>query len=543
MVEGPGCTLNGEKIRGRLVGKTVRSVSGSAVNRDVKKQKREDHMTKYDELIGRKLEEVLTLGKELFLFFGDLCLRIHFLMAGSIRVNNVQLDKDYSKVTTTASLELDMEGDALAFYKSTADIRLSKDCHEKFEKLKDLDICSVIFNPRRAVVMVMEQTGRMVCDVLLDQLILPGVGNIIKNEALYDSGIRPNTKIENLTEDHISLLVKMTRDFTMVFYKCRRDGKPLRPYEKVYHVGKCRQCGGRITTTRMGEDNPRVTYFCDNCQNNDLARFRKQKLSTKNSLLGWVNTGNVQKEVKDWACSVCTLINSANQTNCSVCLTPKDGRPNLTAQNQFPQPVGHAFVPDEALTEQPQNSVVKKSKYTFRKRSLSGLNTSVNTSVSSSADNLVQDSDQMHAKRQKLSTVSRTQNSNPPNQKSTGAKPIPNRSVSEASNRSQGGEVTAVPDMIPPCPGHKRRCFMKQCWKENENRGRWFFTCSLPRAKQCKFFQWADTQFPICEGHGKPCAFRTVMKEGHNNGKKFFACPLGKQKQCGFFQWAVGYED
>ena len=30
--------------------------------------------------------------------------------------------------------------------------------------------------------MVMEQQGRQVCDVLLDQLILPGVGNIIKNE-------------------------------------------------------------------------------------------------------------------------------------------------------------------------------------------------------------------------------------------------------------------------------------------------------------------------------------------------------------------------
>jgi formamidopyrimidine-DNA glycosylase len=29
---------------------------------------------------------------------------------------------------------------------------------------------------------MIEQTNRMVCDVLLDQDILPGVGNIIKNE-------------------------------------------------------------------------------------------------------------------------------------------------------------------------------------------------------------------------------------------------------------------------------------------------------------------------------------------------------------------------
>ena len=29
---------------------------------------------------------------------------------------------------------------------------------------------------------------RLICDVILDQEILPGVGNIIKNEALFDAG-------------------------------------------------------------------------------------------------------------------------------------------------------------------------------------------------------------------------------------------------------------------------------------------------------------------------------------------------------------------
>ena len=36
---------------------------------------------------------------------------------------------------------------------------------------------------------------RLICDVILDQLILPGVGNIIKNEALFDAGINPLTKV------------------------------------------------------------------------------------------------------------------------------------------------------------------------------------------------------------------------------------------------------------------------------------------------------------------------------------------------------------
>lgn len=39
------------------------------------------------------------------------------------------------------------------------------------------------------------QSCRMLCDVLLDQAVLPGVGNIIKNEALFDSGLHPSVKV------------------------------------------------------------------------------------------------------------------------------------------------------------------------------------------------------------------------------------------------------------------------------------------------------------------------------------------------------------
>lgn len=35
----------------------------------------------------------------------------------------------------------------------------------------------------------------MLCDVLLDQAVMPGVGNIIKNEALFDSGLQPAVKV------------------------------------------------------------------------------------------------------------------------------------------------------------------------------------------------------------------------------------------------------------------------------------------------------------------------------------------------------------
>lgn len=46
----------------------------------------------------------------------------------------------------------------------------------------DLDICSPTFDFQRAINTIKEHPSRLISDVILDQLVLPGVGNIIKNE-------------------------------------------------------------------------------------------------------------------------------------------------------------------------------------------------------------------------------------------------------------------------------------------------------------------------------------------------------------------------
>ena len=52
--------------------------------------------------------------------------------------------------------------------------------------------------------------------------------------------------------------------------QCRRDGKPLYPYYKIYGKRRCKQCDSKVTITRMGDDSERVTYYCEVCQTNDL---------------------------------------------------------------------------------------------------------------------------------------------------------------------------------------------------------------------------------------------------------------------------------
>ncbi|XP_060596458.1 endonuclease 8-like 3 [Ruditapes philippinarum] len=534
MVEGPGCKLKGLKIKGRLKGQTVVNVKGNATEKY--KKKGTDGLSPFHQLIGRSLDGVQTLGKELFMYFGDLCLRVHFLMAGQSFINNEKVDNDLGGNADTASLELQMSKDLVLFKKSSVDIRSSEACKQKYDELNDLDICSPVFNFPRAVALVKEQQDRLVCDVLLDQLILPGVGNIIKNEALFDSGIKPSSKISELKDEHVSHLIKMTRDFTNIFYQCRRDGKPLHVHYKIYGKKRCKQCEGKVTICRLGNDNDRVTYFCEGCQTNDL-KNKTRKLPMKGSLLGWVKTGNeatttTTTVIADWSCDSCTFINKSTSTACSICLTPKHKPPSLS--------VAHIEESDDCMILE-ENCEPVTSVNANRKKRLSTGNldveqpfktrkleqNSVDENNSRSKVTKDQSKSSLHAKthiglRDKLNQSNGT-----------------GQVKSESNSQSQPVSHKSNSDRISSCKTHKRKCSMKEVRKKGDNLGRWFFSCPV---RTCNYFEWADEKFPLCPGHGKPCTIRIVMKIGPNNGRKFFACKMPKNKQCKFFEWAEGFD-
>lgn len=74
--------------------------------------------------------------------------------------------------------------------------RLTEDSEQRVRAMECLDVCSPKFSFSRSVEAVRCQSSRMLCDVLLDQAVMPGVGNIIKNEALFDSGLHPAVTVQ-----------------------------------------------------------------------------------------------------------------------------------------------------------------------------------------------------------------------------------------------------------------------------------------------------------------------------------------------------------
>ena len=85
--------------------------------------------------------------------------------------------------------------------------------------------------------------------------------------------------------------------------------------------------------------------------------------------------------------------------------------------------------------------------------------------------------------------------------------------------------------------------------KNNENKGRKFYTCAKPKRNECGFFEWADegpatpqrsieySQSVVCQC-GLASKILTVKKDSPNKGRKFHSCPNPSVKDCGFFQWS-----
>ncbi|XP_061582168.1 endonuclease 8-like 3 [Cololabis saira] len=564
MVEGPGCTLNGEKIRSKVkTGQRVKEVRGSLV-------KGTTGSNPFCRFQGCEFTGVETLGKELFMYFGPRTLRVHFGMNGSMRINPAE------RTVRTGSppvLEIHLSNDTVCFSDSTVEIRLTADCQQRVRALQSLDVCSSKFSFPRSEEAVRSQSNRMLCDVLLDQAVMPGVGNIIKNEALFDSGLHPAVKVQQLTVQQIRHLVKMTRDFTLLFYKCRRSGSPLYKHYKVYKRPQCGQCSHVITVCRLG-DGGRMTYFCEHCQRADPSGLDISKLPLRNSLIGWVynerSGDDASKEDEDWACQLCTLINPPAADACDACLTP---RPEVNKDNISTEasPFTADLIKYPCIAfKKPQEELKINWRSAFGTSTLVFSDTSkkpkpVNSPLGPSSAGHLNSS----ASERGLYKNSPCQGTTSPNYASGGWQeqsgelssgeslasyshpskkmridhgPFPsNNAQNGAPNsgkieaRTPTASVTSSPSG-PRCPSHNRPAVLRVVHKDGGNKGRQFYSCSLPRETKCNFFEWADMHFPFCH-HGKRCLMRTVLKLGPNNGRNFYTCSFQKGKQCDFFQW------
>ena len=98
-------------------------------------------------------------------------------------------------------------------------------------------------------------------ELLLDQRVAAGIGNIWRCETLFVCGENPFTAVAAVDD------VRLRRMLT-VASRLMTSSLDRRPQMWVYRRAglPCRRCGARIMSARVGVRNPRTAYWCPRCQ-------------------------------------------------------------------------------------------------------------------------------------------------------------------------------------------------------------------------------------------------------------------------------------
>ncbi|MGZ4034992.1 MAG: DNA-formamidopyrimidine glycosylase family protein [Bacteroidia bacterium] len=200
-----------------------------------------------------KIKDLKSWGKHFLICFEDFFLRIHLLMFGSYRINE--------RKNTAPRLLLKFKNGEFSFY--TCSIKMIEgDPDEQYDW--QTDIMSDEWNASKAEKKLKLLKNTFVCDVLLNQDIFSGVGNIIKNEVLFRTRIHPESILEALPAKKLKELVKDARDYSLQFYIWKK-AFVLRAHWLIYKQKECPRCKIPKKTKYLGKTD-RLTCFCDNCQ-------------------------------------------------------------------------------------------------------------------------------------------------------------------------------------------------------------------------------------------------------------------------------------
>ncbi len=201
---------------------------------------------------GKKLMDIVTWGKHLIFVFTNGVVRIHLGLFGQILIN------ERKKVNRSFYLEF-ASGEINGYIVKAK--KLDKPLHEIYDWRTD--ILSPEFNKAYIKKMLKSQSGKLINDVLMDQDIFSGVGNKIRNEALYRAAIHPLSRTEKIPAPKINKLINEVVNYAKIFYnQLARKGAHdfFQVYKKEYAAD-----GSEVTIINLKKTNRKI-YFSEHRQ-------------------------------------------------------------------------------------------------------------------------------------------------------------------------------------------------------------------------------------------------------------------------------------
>jgi endonuclease-8 len=157
---------------------------------------------------GKKLSDIKTWGKHLLFIFSNGTVRVHLGLFGDVMVN------ERKKVNRSFYLEFakgEINGYVVKAQKLTASPAELYDWRT--------DVLSNDFDPSYVKSLLKDRGSKAIDDVLMDQKIFTGVGNILRNEILYRAGIHPLSITGKIPAAIITRLIKEAAKYAHLFYR------------------------------------------------------------------------------------------------------------------------------------------------------------------------------------------------------------------------------------------------------------------------------------------------------------------------------------
>lgn len=206
-----------------------------------------------DGLIHKKVMDFKSWGKHFLICFADFTIKIHFGLFGSYQLHKPK--------KVNPKLALHFNDDSVYFYVCTVK-RLDQPLNDVYDW--EADVMGDHWKPLKALRRLRSQPEQMISDVLLDQKIFSGVGNIIKNEVLYRCRVHPESLVKNIPEAKLKAIVKECRTYSFDFLRWKSNGELSKHFE-VYEQKSDKGSGRAVIRKETGKAK-RTSYFIEKTQ-------------------------------------------------------------------------------------------------------------------------------------------------------------------------------------------------------------------------------------------------------------------------------------
>jgi len=243
-------------------------------------------LTRFDDdtpLAGQTVEQVESRGKWVLIHFsGGSTLATHMLMNGSWHIYRPGERWQQPRSNMRIVLE-NSDYCAVGFRVPVAKILKPRELERALRiPTPSIDVLSDQFDSVEVERRLRARSDQEIGDVLLNQGVTAGVGNVFKSEICFVIGVNPFCKVSALTPEQVAALIAAVRRlikanvledsgngiFTYNGRK-RRTTHASDPGENLWVYSRkdqpCRRCGEPIRSHMQGQG-VRITYWCPRCQ-------------------------------------------------------------------------------------------------------------------------------------------------------------------------------------------------------------------------------------------------------------------------------------